>query len=531
MEIKQENSVGAQFLNVPGKKLKELEDYIRQQISNLYIGRANIFDIDIIYKTFITSEVLDFSDLTIIGYVVDGENTTSYDITESKTVYDFYTDEGHVAIIDADKRLCYLRQKYDYITIQGAMHYDIILHHVWNCFDEFGMIVGCTRIFGESNFSYKQRILDVFNKPGSANITGIINAISRELEIPSTDIQVNSLSDAAFNGTLLNDDGSPSNTLIMYAKKVNEVMATTWGEASWDKGYWASVNVDNIGLDYLPHVWDASTDGWNSNDFQSGIGAGDDLYVEAPKREEDTQEFKYHVGVAGVKYEQTKIYPPHSFKFKVTGKGTVVSEAIIPEQYYYTVIAAPKIPLQFRIKAEGTYEQNPRTLFNESAVVNMSNYDALSDTQKKTTYLVSDYNRIEVTDGTKVPNPPQRYVEIKVDMQANEDNTTSPRIDDIQLSWTTTGGTVKSVKVDTQSGESVTGNNYTIGFTSNTWSDTNPVIRVENDDTNLDFTPEGSITLGHGSYYKIIDTEGDWNRSNIINNVVVTGNGDLKLSI
>lgn len=531
MEIRKENSVGAQFLNVPGKKMKELEDYIRQQISNLYIGRANVFDIDIIYKTVITPEVLNFTNLEIIGYVINGDSTVQYNITEAKSVYDFYNNEGHIAIIDVEKRLCYLRQKYDYITIQGTMHYDIILHHVWNCFDEFGLLVGCQRLFGETNTSYKQRILDVFTKPGSADEIGVINALSRELEIPSTEIEINSLSNVAFKGTLLNEDGSPNNVLIGYAKKVNEIMAMTWGEASWDKGYWASVDVDNIGLDYLPHIWDASTEGWNDNDFQSGVGSENDLYIEGPNRENDTQEFKYHVGLGGVKYNQVNVYPSHSFKFKVTGKGTVISEALVPEEYYYTIIAAPRIPLQFKIKAEKMYEQNPQTLFNESAIVNASSYNALTDVQKKTSYLVSDANRIEIVDGTKVPNPSQRYVEIKVDMKANEDNTASPMVNNIQLFWTTTGGVNKSINIDTLTGESVNGNDYTVGFTSNTWTADNPVIHVENDDINMDFTPDGSMTLGYGSYYKVIDTEGDWNRSNIMNNVIVTGTGDLKLSI
>lgn len=531
MEIRKENSVGAQFLNVPGKKMKELEDYIRQQISNLYIGRANVFDIDIIYKTVITPEVLNFTNLEIIGYVINGDSTVQYNITEAKSVYDFYNNEGHIAIIDVEKRLCYLRQKYDYITIQGTMHYDIILHHVWNCFDEFGLLVGCQRLFGETNASYKQRILDVFTKPGSADEIGVINALSRELEIPSTEIEINSLSNVAFKGTLLNEDGSPNNVLIGYAKKVNEIMAMTWGEASWDKGYWASVDVDNIGLDYLPHIWDASTEGWNDNDFQSGVGSENDLYIEGPNRENDTQEFKYHVGLGGVKYNQVNVYPSHSFKFKVTGKGTVISEALVPEEYYYTIIAAPRIPLQFKIKAEKMYEQNPQTLFNESAIVNASSYNALTDVQKKTSYLVSDANRIEIVDGTKVPNPSQRYVEIKVDMKANEDNTASPMVNNIQLFWTTTGGVNKSINIDTLTGESVNGNDYTVGFTSNTWTADNPVIHVENDDINMDFTPDGSMTLGYGSYYKVIDTEGDWNRSNIMNNVIVTGTGDLKLSI
>jgi hypothetical protein len=544
MDIRNEDSVGAQFLNVPGKRLEELETYLKRQFAGLFIdeyveqdGNTIVFDkvedtVDIIYKVPIIPEVLDLSSITVIGCVDTNGRVTEYRMTECNSVYDFYDNSTtpHKFIIDTDKRLCYLRTNYDYIKINGSMFYDIAIHHVWNCYDEIGLLVGLTRIYGEKNRSFKQRIVDVFKNPGGADKQGLKNALARELGVPSADIEVNSLGDPAFKGTLLNIDGTPTDKLMGYAKKVNETMAMTWGEASWDRGYWASINQDNIGLDYLPHMWDAPTTGWSSTDFQSGIGTHDDLYVEAPKRTSDVQDFDYYVGLAGIKYDQTEVYPPHSFKFKLTAKGTVVSESIVPEEYYYTVIAAPRIPLIFKVRAEKDYEQNPSSTFN-GTVYNNSDYSGLTATQKEQSYIVSDTNKIEIVDSTRVPNPPQRYIEIKVDMWSDTGHTSTPKVDDITLTWTDTSDVAKSVKIDTQNTISQNGNNYTIGFTSNTWADVDPIIRVENDDSNMSFGADGSANLGFGDYYKMIDTEGDWNRSQTKTNVVITGDGDLKLSI
>lgn len=532
MEMRKEDSLGAQFLNVVGREIDHLEDYINDELSNAHIGTANIASIDILYKGFISLEVLNLDSLRIMGFSEDENgNTRTFEIKESSSVYDFYEGENaHKVIIDAEKRLYYLRQKYDYITIQGTMHYDMVVHHVWNCFDELGLLVGCSRAFGEKNIQYKQRILDVFKKPGSSTKDDLVNVLSRELGVSRDEISVNALCDNAFKGSLLNEDGSPTERLVKYAEKVNEAMSVTWGSALWDRGYWATLNNDNFGLDYLPHVWDASISGWTGDDFQSGIGMGDDLHVKAPSKESDTQDFEYHVGLSGIKYDQKEIYPSHSLKFKVLAEGTVVSDNMVPEEYCYTIVASPRIPLNFRIQGRKDFEQKPITSFS-GTVKNFSEYNSLTEEEQRNSYIVSDENKIEIVSGGSIPNPAQRYIEIKVELGSNEDNTLSPQIDDITLSWKASGGIEKTVTIGTLGGESQEGNNYTVGFTSNTWDDESFVMRVDNEDVNMNFTAQGSMTLGYGEYYKIIDTAGDWNKYETTTNIITTEDGDLRLSI
>ena len=532
MEIQEEESTGAKFLNVPGEKIEELEAYVEDKLSNIHIGTANISEIDILYKVPINPEILSFNSLNIVGIIKSEDGIDQqYEIKEVRSVYDFYKDDQvRKCIVDVEKKLCYFNHRCDYVVIQGIMHQGIIVHHVWNCFDEFGLLVGCPRLFGEKNINYKKRILDVFKKPGSANNQGIVNALSRELSIPSEKVKVDALGDIAFSKTLLNKDGSPTAELSRYAEKTNEIMSTTWGKALWDNNYWATMNDNNMGLNYLPHVWDVSVDEWDNKDFQSGIGYKDDLLIDPPKRESDLQEFNYYVGLAGIRYTQKEVYPSHSLKFKVVAEGTVVSENIVPKEYYYTVVASPKIPLKFKIKAEKEFEQNPTTLFSGD-VFNRSDYKDLTDEQKKNSYIVSDENRIEVIDGSDVPNPPQRYIEVRVDMRSNEDQTQSPLVDDITLSWLDSDGNEKTITIGQGEGESVVDGDYFVGFTSNTWNSSSPVIRVEGDDWNIKI-PEGEyISLGYGDYFRVIETQGDWNRSANKRNIVVTEEGDLKLSI
>lgn len=50
-----------------------------------------------------------------------------------------------------------------------------------NTFDFFGDIVKMSRLDGESNADYKQRIMDFFANPGSSTYFGIINNITRDL--------------------------------------------------------------------------------------------------------------------------------------------------------------------------------------------------------------------------------------------------------------------------------------------------------------------------------------------------------------
>jgi len=52
---------------------------------------------------------------------------------------------------------------------------------VWNQFDEHGLLCGVSRLTGESNWSYRRRIVDAFVNMANSSYRGLVNGITRDL--------------------------------------------------------------------------------------------------------------------------------------------------------------------------------------------------------------------------------------------------------------------------------------------------------------------------------------------------------------
>jgi hypothetical protein len=59
----------------------------------------------------------------------------------------------------------------------------LTIHHVWNFFDEFGLILDTPRLYAERNYKYKERLLDVFRHPANSTKTGLAHLLARELDL------------------------------------------------------------------------------------------------------------------------------------------------------------------------------------------------------------------------------------------------------------------------------------------------------------------------------------------------------------
>ena len=64
------------------------------------------------------------------------------------------------------------------------------IYNVWNAFDEFGLLLGLSRIPGENNSDYKTRLLDVYTSPANSTYLGLRRGIARELGLSYTDITI-----------------------------------------------------------------------------------------------------------------------------------------------------------------------------------------------------------------------------------------------------------------------------------------------------------------------------------------------------
>lgn len=156
-------------------------------------------------------------------------------------------------------------------------------YNVWNCFDELGLLVSLDRLQGEKNKAYKKRIIDVYENPGNSTYQGLINAVSRDLGIDPSGVQVYRLSDLAdpdCSGNILNSDGSAIGTrLESYVDEVYTHNPIFWGTLIADESIWDAIDEDYSGLSYLPHLWDPTASGIYPKWQKTGIGDQDDLWV------------------------------------------------------------------------------------------------------------------------------------------------------------------------------------------------------------------------------------------------------------
>lgn len=414
---KDPNSIGAQFLDCVGVQLEDIENYLDELLNDQFIGTAATSQPDIIYKypfgALISSEV----EITNVEGVLEGI-TYVVEIQDGLRPFYLTADDSDNCVFDFDKKLLYTRRQYDFINIEGTGPYVGQIHHVWNSFDEFGLLLDCPRLFGEKNSSYKTRLLDVFKKPGSSTKTGLANYISRELQITETDVKLNTMADPAFINTLLNEDGTANSAFKNYVKIMQEKVPILWGSARWDEAYWDLIQQDLMGLDYLPHIWNIDISGWDDDSFQSGIGEGDDLKIDAPKLIDDTQKFDYYVGLQGIKETPVEIAPEISLKYSLQAKGKIPTSILDDEKYYYTIIASEDIRVSFGILAYKIYNKNTTSNFSVGEIATLTNTEVIAGN------LITNPSS---SDGTQYP-----YIKMTVTMDTTNYNNT-PQVDSITI--------------------------------------------------------------------------------------------------
>lgn len=511
---KDPNSVGAQFLNVFGMEFEDIRAYLDSVLNNQYIDTADIGQIDITYKVPLALPIV--LDMEWLDEVSATKEEEQHFFRIVSTLRDFYAnDDENKVILDREAGLVYIRpseslmegelllKPFDTVTVNGTIHYGYSLHHIWNAFDEFGLILGVERLFGERNETFKQRILDVFRKPGNSTKQGLTNALSRELGIEESEVSVNEFANKAFRGSLLNEeDGSPTAKLLGYVSRINKVFGFTWDNMTWGEAYWRSIEESQMGLEYLPHTWDATTAGWRNADFQSGMGDGDDLKVIAPKQESNVRNFNYYVGLRGRNSGLERIDPEIEFKYKVTATGMILDEEYKSEVYKYTVVSAQIIMLNYIITAMKDYMIQTNIDFNPAT----PGY----------TYEDSANPHVEIVKGTTNLSPTSaqyKYYKVIAELETRSVSDT-PKLQDLTVKWRDTLGTVRDFKLDTQA-----------DFTRN------DVNSVDTSETGTLVTTAGDVELGYGDFYSMIDTEGSLKEGIHTSHVEITRAGFVKLKL
>lgn len=324
-------SVGQQFLNFFGMELEKIEDSIIEVQKQKYINELNEHTLDWIYLY----ELPPVNSQDEIHLYQDGKEIPIFDHIKSL----FYNKNIDGGIIDYEERRFYSTQYYDRFSgvvvrpnDRASFTADPIPHHIWNAFDEFGLLVGVKRLFLESNKDYRERILDVFRYPANSSRQGLIHGIGRELNlikriewkddtknlylkgkgiIPDTiridgqEVQPNmyyvdpyghvviyslnqgvkhvvsfvkgidmyELHDYANNEALhklmFYPDGQATPRLKKWVDYINQVAPVMWNHFNWDEGFWDTIDSSLTGVGYLPNIWDSDTSAWESYTFDS----------------------------------------------------------------------------------------------------------------------------------------------------------------------------------------------------------------------------------------------------------------------
>lgn len=332
------NSVGARFLNVAGLEFDELALALSEAEDALYLQKAPTDGLDVLYKLLIPVH-LDAKQITKVfsDYHVLHRATSIelFDKDSDDKKMDLLK-EHHPYFLDEEKNILYVRQAYDafddfpygkltYILDGETYTQPLSLHHVWNFLDEFGLLLSCPRLTGETNKKYKERLLDVFKHPSGSNKMGLLNGIGRELslrkhltwiqpaepfiipdgmvvlntieingqKISERDFLINSFGqvellprleinepttvsylhgiemhqlhdkqDDKLRLELLNLDNTASDLLKYYVERIHLEAPINWGHFKWDESYWDTANPEVTGTAYIPNLQDARIEGF-----------------------------------------------------------------------------------------------------------------------------------------------------------------------------------------------------------------------------------------------------------------------------
>lgn len=485
MEIRtKDTSIGAQFLEAFGLQLTDIQQFLDEMMNNRFIGTANIGEVDVIYKTFVQTAVLNDTPLVV-------SDSKGNIIPECKLLKDFYSTDKNGYVYDTETNILYIRRNYrtigntkEYfkdVYIQGIQH-ALESHHVWNVFDEFGMLLGVYRLNGETNADFKNRILDVFKNPPSHTVQGLKNHLGRMLNIGRESISINPLSRLA--ETEIDIHGNATPKFVSYIEKLNKLLPFTWDTMRWDEGYWDMF--DKIGLDYLPHIYSPDTSMWKDEEFQGGIGDNDDLLIGAPTKEPPEKTFDYKVGLAGTVDRSEEVYVEHDLKFTVHAEGQKAVGNQEPKRAYHTVAASEDVKFSYDVTGYKLY--------------NRTNDEGFDQTADK-----YDISNIDIVHGNKIMSASNKLFKAKIRLMT-KDPAKTPKLRSINVRWVNTSGQVQDTILNTSDDQSSN------SFTRNDDMVNGTVYPLINTDTqSCQPTIENTVEIGKGSYSKYFDTMNSWN--------------------
>lgn len=343
---KDPNSNGAQLLNVIGLQFEELANYMQYAYEQYYIGTMDLNQVDIIYRTRIPNSLLPSDRYQLMAgshFLTESKNDLNFLAPLKQATHNSQIQYRDEYFVDFDSKHLYVHlpygisENYKYghviLTIKDEFGDDaykevmpLEVHHVWNFFDELGLVLQTPRLFAEKNVYYKERLLDVFRRPSNSTHDGLVNGIGRELALVQeahwmdggSDIVLNhnrintntilvdnipypyglifkesdgrvrlgghpdyagirrtvryiagvdlhalhDKSDTRFQQELFQIDGAATPLLKYYIDIIRDQVPMMWDQWKWNQGFWDTASTEMSGYGRIPSFHDADVSGW-----------------------------------------------------------------------------------------------------------------------------------------------------------------------------------------------------------------------------------------------------------------------------
>lgn len=351
---KDPSTVGARFLNVMSLTLDDVQEVLDYAYNNQYLPTADLGQVDIVYRASIPATVGTHTDIrfrTRYEELVKADSLEIFltSLAKGKLNHrEIFFDNPYY--VDYEKKLVYVRKSYDaddtykegqlILVTKNATGQDektilkLQLHHIWNFFDEFGLLLDTPRLYGESNYNYKMRLINVFRHPASSTERGLYNGIARELGLTKEvkwvnggepliirDVRVDLVTvyvddqpwpqgliqiddsgrvileadfdyvgiersvtfmygvtlhelhdkeDLAFQRLLFDIDGHATDMLQYYVDVINSKVPIMWDHFVWGVGFWDIADPELSGYGLIPTYYDARFAKWKEYKPQEG---------------------------------------------------------------------------------------------------------------------------------------------------------------------------------------------------------------------------------------------------------------------
>lgn len=345
-------TIGGSFINaIAGEWLEDIIEDVGYIQLQSFIETADTSQLAWAYITGGTPDI--FAQVIGDGTILS-RSTDVIEFTESAENDDiFYWDEY--------KNTIYTRKVYEELYIDDVL-YKQIASQVWNWFDEHGLALDIERHPGESNDSFKKRIIDVYrNKPG-VGIQAFKLALRRELNLwlyegatPDSFYlgatpEVLEVKDILNDTLFMGPDGLPTNKLVDLVDYLANKYPTTWGYFKWDEAYWDIDGEDSLGFGVLPYMYDPGS--LSDENVQSGIGDDLDLYVYKPNVNTGVKEFDISVIARGFTETFVDDYSPINMQIDVYGHAEKSVYSAQETEFWLNLFATMSDGKQYRANLE-----------------------------------------------------------------------------------------------------------------------------------------------------------------------------------